>query len=372
MTLTNALLVALSVAALVFVAVLLADGVRTLLARRRAERAARPLQLVVAERREDAGHLVRLVLADPRGRALPAFAAGQHVLLKAPAGPGGRPAQRAYSLAAWTARPRRYELGIKREAQGQVSGWVWQQLAVGSRVEVSPPRGDFVLDAAGTGELVLIGGGIGITPMRAMAHAALASTTRSVILFHAARHAEELLYREEFRALAAADARLAYRPVVSRPTADWSGERGRLDAARVLAPLAAPPSATFYLCAGTAMMDELAAGLIAAGIASAHIRREAFGVAAGAGSSGERIVVAATGGRREFLTAGEPTLLAALEAHDLAPPSECRAGTCGECRMRVVDGEVRWLAKPETALADGEILPCVCAAVGGLTLAAVA
>lgn len=73
--------------------------------------------------------------------------------------------------------------------------------------------------------------------------------------------------------------------------------------------------------------------------------------AAGAAVAGRRIVVKQDG-----------------QAHDLAPPSECRAGTCGECRMTLTSGKVRWLLPAGIMLAANEVLPCVCTAEGDLHL----
>ncbi|MGL6078268.1 2Fe-2S iron-sulfur cluster-binding protein [Methyloversatilis discipulorum] len=360
----TALLAALGLLALAALVLLLADGVRTLLHRRRQERAARPLLLRVATRREQADLLV-LHLQAPRRARLPAFAAGQHILLRVPAGPAGRILQRAYSLAAWTPRPHRYELGIKREPQGAASPWIWDHLKAGSELQVSRPRGHFVLEPA-RAEIVLIGGGIGITPMRAMLHAALASGAPRVLLWHAARTEAELLYREEFEALAEADLRVDYRCLLSRPAEDWIGRRGRLDAARVLEAVQQPATADFYMCAGSALMEALYDGLLVAGVERSRIRFEAFGLPPGEGVSGQTVALE---DGREYVMAGEPSLLALLEAHDAAPASECRAGTCGQCRVRLLSGEVRWLLPAGVEMAEREILTCVCAPVGDVRLA---
>lgn len=363
-----------SLIALACIAVLVADGLRLLLARRR-EAAARPLTLAVTAREEVGGDLVRLTLARVGGGRLPAFAAGQHLTLRVPAGADGSAVQRAYSLAAWEAAPRHYELGIKRETHGRVSSWIWQHLQVGSQVAALPPKGDFVLDRDSGGALVLIGGGIGITPLRAMLHEAKARTPRRpVILFHCARSATALLYREEFAALAARNRRFHYFPRVSRPDPDWPQPAARIDAAGVLAALAGAgidsATADFHLCAGRALMDALRTSLSATGIDPARVHWEAFGLAAATGGCGARVRVVQGSATSEVLTAGEPTLLATLEAHRLAPPSDCRAGTCGVCRMRLLDGEVRWLAEPGLQLAADEFLPCICAAAGDLRAAA--
>lgn len=363
----------LSLAAIGLIVALLADGGYTLLARRRREAAARPWSLIVTARAEHPGHLVRLTLADPRGRRLPAFRAGQHLGLQVPAGANGETLQRAYSLAAWKPSPRAYELGIKREEKGAVSRWVWDQLTVGTQVVVYPPKGDFALDIRWRQPLVLIAGGIGITPMRAMLHARLtADTANPVFLFHAARSAGELLYREEFEWLAQGHPAIQYRPSVSQPDPVWPLPCRRIDADHITRSLAAagasPGEALFYLCASLPMMESLREGLTGAGIAPGQVRWEAFGVDAG-GIGGQRLRVVRDGRTTDVVTSGEPTLMATLEAHRLAPASNCRAGTCGECRMRLLAGEVRCLVSPGVALAEDEFLPCICAARGDLIVA---
>ena len=360
------LLSALSLLGLACIAWLTADGLLAIARRRRAEQARRPRRLRVAARSEVAGELLCLQLVAADGQPLPAFAAGQHLLLGAPAGRAGSIIRRAYSLAAWNPAPTAYELGIKREAQGAMTQWLWQHLQPGSEIEASVPQGSFILDAT-PAPLVLIGGGIGITPMRAMLHAALAAG-RPVTLFHLARDEASLLYGEEFAALAARHSQFTYWPQLSRPADDWGGGRGRIDAVQIVHVLGGTPG-RFYLCAGNAVMDDLQAGLVGQGVDAAAIHREAFGAAGGAGQSGLRLAVEQGGREQVYATAGEPTLLAALEANAVELPAECRAGSCGQCAVRLAEGEVDWLVQPEHPVADGEILPCVCTARSDLRLA---
>lgn len=367
-----AVLLALAAACLALVAWLTLAGLRAQFAATRAERARRPLELRVVKRHEATDDLVCLRLECPRGRRLPPFSAGQYLLLHAPAGRDGATVRRAYSLAAWQERPEGYELAIKGEPLGAMSGWVWHELREGASVLASPPQGRFVLDA-GDGPLVLVGGGVGITPMRAMLHRALESR-RQVVLFHVARCAGGLLYREEFERLSASHPDFRYLPRISRPDAGWSGAIGRLDASRLLEEVAvsfAPRRAEFYLCAGAAMMDSLRAGLIGAGVDAARIRHEAFGTVS-AGVAGLSITVNGVAGIRRIETKGEPTLLASLEANGVDVLSECRAGSCGLCEMRVERGEVRWLVDPDFRVRSGRVLPCVCVPEGDLSLAPLA
>ena len=184
----------LGLGCLAFILWLTVDGLRAIAGRRAAEHARKPLQMRVADRQEVAGSLLCLRLEATQGGPLPSFAAGQHILLQAPAGPGGKTIQRAYSLAAWQARPDAYELGIKREDQGAMTQWLWQHLHQGSTVTISRPRGTFTVPPSGR-PLVLIGGGIGITPMRAMALEAV-SSGRNIVLFQAARRVDGEVVRD--------------------------------------------------------------------------------------------------------------------------------------------------------------------------------
>lgn len=367
MTPPTILLTLAALASAAFVSALLADGLSALVRRRRLARARAPITLVVTERENVGEALFRLVLRHPQGRRLPDFCAGQHVVLIAPAGRNQRPIRRAYSLSAWQSRPRRYELGIKREEAGAFSSWAHTHLLPGVRITALPPRGEFVLRRP-AGEIVLIGGGIGITPMRAMAQEALATAHgQAIVLFHAARRPTDLLYRHEFEQLAAAHPTFRYIAMASRPDPTWTGLRGRLDATFILSQLAAPDIAGFHLCAGATVMQTLREGLISAGIEPDAIHLEAFGTAAGAGASG--IPISLSDGRT-LETAGEPTLLGTLEAADCAPPSECRAGHCGLCRMRLLGGKVEWLLPPPDDLGSDEILPCICRPTDALRLSA--
>lgn len=335
-----------------FVLVLLADGLRNLLARLRAEargRAARQsLGLVVRGREDHAADLFSLILAHPCGRRLPRFRAGQYLTLRTPEG------ARRYSLAAWTARPREYRLGIRRLEGGRVSGWLHEHARPGQILEVLPPAGDFVLDS-GADEVVLVGGGIGLTPLAAMVDALERKAAGRVWLFHAARTRPELLGHDHYAGLARRGHGFRYRPILSRPDADWSGLRGRLKAADLVEELAHPGRAAYYLCARQDMMDELMAGLTALGVPPEHIHRESFG-SIGNTDTGEYRVEVAGHGRHVFR--GEPSLLHALEAWGVPVRSDCRAGECGACGIHVRRGGVRACQATRAEVPEGMALAC--------------
>lgn len=352
------LLSLLAAACLLFVAAMLADGFVTVTRRHYAAVGERSLQLVVTSRSNPTGRLMQVSLAHPRGRTLPGFVAGQHLSIEVPAGTRGQRTRRTYSLAGWDEYPSQYQLGIKREIDGLVSSWLWQHLSPGTLISASVPSGAFVLDESDD-LLILIAGGIGITPLRAMVHQAL-FRRRTLVLFQAVRHENELLYRGEFTQLSREQDGIRYIPVVSRPIGQWDGETGRLNGDRIIAMLSQARQARYYLCAANEMMANLRDGLISAGIPPSRIHWEAFGAGSRPGASGLAVQVSHRGLLHSLRTSGEPTLLATLEAHDLAPPAECRAGTCGSCAIRLQAGRVNWLLQPEYSCGENEILPCVC------------
>lgn len=338
---------------LVWIVALFADGLRIHVQTRRRVAAERPLRLEVIQRDDPTPELFRLRLALPGRRRMPSFQPGQAVMLRTPAG------RRLYSLAGWHKRAGVWELAIRN--QGRVSGWLHAQAVAGSRLEVDRPRGGFVLASPVGAPIVLVAAGVGITPLRAMLHRLREfASPPQVTLWHACRHEPELLWREEFEALAASVGWFRYRPILSRPPANWGGERGRLDAARLHA--VAGRDTCFYLCASLPMMDELEAGLEGAGVPATRIHREAFGLASGAIGPEHEFVL--KDGRTVKASEGVP-LLAVLEEQGCAPEVECRAGECGCCRMPI-DGPVRYLLEPSFAVSEGEVAVCCATAAGPL------
>ena len=363
------LLVMLTLLAVAFVVFLVVDGARSIWWRWLDERRHRPLLLRVRSRRNIGDECFFLTLEHPGGiRPLPPFVPGQHLILHAPASPNGATIKRAYSLAAWEQRPAMYELAIKREPLGAKSQWLWRAIHEGGTVLVSKPQGHFVLQE-GNGAVVLIGGGVGITPLRAMLHQALAAA-RPVLLFYTARQVESLLYHDEFMELAAQQRSFRYFPRLTQARDEWNGARGRLSIRDVLSEVnrwavdGPPCRIDFYMCAGERMMADLHHGLRNAGVGEACIHREAFGVSADASRSGLSVTVKGVPDHQSvrYETRGEPTLLACLESNGLAVASECRAGTCGLCEVVLESGDVDWLLRPERVIESGRVLTCICAA----------
>lgn len=326
-------------------------------------RQAQPLPLRVVARRELSPEAFEIVLAPPPWRVfLPAFRPGQHVVLEVPV-ETGRVARRAYTIAAWTARPCRYVLAIKREEAGLVSPWLHRHAQPGWRLNAAPPKGGFhtrLADAAA--QVVLVAAGIGITPMRAMLHAwAKQPSPPRVVLHYTARHRDGLYYHDEFVALARSCSWFGYVPRLTGES--WEGEHGRLTPERVAADVPNLARTHVFICAGKAMEDSMLSGLPTLGLDPARIHHEAFGIPA----VGTSIEATVSFRGQSFAFAGAPTLLHALERQNLVVAAECRAGECGECRLTITHGRTRNLL---TGVEDSQsTLTCCSVPVGDVVLA---
>jgi ferredoxin-NADP reductase len=332
----------------------------------RIQRNAAPLALRIADRTELSDDTFSLTLVPVSfRRSLPEFLPGQHIVLHIP-GERSKTTLRAYSLAAWQRRPRRYELAIKREADGFASRWLHEHAQPGLKLPVTSPKGSFHSGAVTpTSEAVLIAGGIGITPMRAMlmSFADMPSPPR-VTLHFSARTRGQLYYHAEFEKFAAARDWFSYRPRLTMASTDWSGAAGRLTVSDILAPVVEKGEAAIFICANRAMEDALVVALRSAGIDAHQIHRESFGVDA----SRNDIQAEISFGGRSFAYDGAPTLLHALLEQDFDIPAECRAGECGNCRLEIARGTARDLltGKEETA----SVLTCCAVPVTDLELRA--
>ena len=215
--------------------------------------------------------------------ALPAWRAhraGQHYDVRLTA-PDGYRAQRSYSIASPPSRRGEVDLTIERIADGEVSPYFHDVVEVGDRVEVRGPIGGyFVWEPALGGPLLLIAGGSGVVPLMAMLRErAAADGAAPAVLLSSARTLEDVIYRDELAALAAADRGLRLIQTLTRAQPPgWTGYDRRIDRpmlAEALAAAGAPPLA--YICGPTLLVEAAANGLVELGVPPAQVRTERFG-----------------------------------------------------------------------------------------------
>ena len=274
--------------------------------------------------------------------------------------PQGR-LRRRYSLARWQARPFRYEITVKREDEGRLSHQLAENARRGSWLNVAPPSGDFVLPGdSAMSRAVLIAGGVGITPLLAMIDqlsSQPAHPFQVVHLYWQVRSEDEWVYREELEGLARHDRRLSLHLLASRPR---QGETHRISIEMLQDDLGGLAGTVYFLCAGPSLLDSMVSGLLETGIPREAVHFERFGMLSATGAIGEWHINV---DGEAAVYSGHASLLDALEDGGLSIAADCRAGSCGECRLTVLSGEVRHLIAPEFALPPGQILPC-CAVPG--------
>src|SRR5215467_11720089 len=141
-----------------------------------------------------------LVLVSADGEPLAAALPGQFVVLRLPIQSGAPPLLRSYSLSALPSTEH-YRVSIKQEEKGLGSAYLRTRIKLGSKLEVSAPRGSFIL-RSGEEPVVLLSGGVGATPVLAMLHALAAEkSSRPVWWLHGARNREDHPFRNESRTL---------------------------------------------------------------------------------------------------------------------------------------------------------------------------
>jgi uncharacterized protein len=322
------------------------------------------------------------------GLALPAFKPGQFLTFTLDIGAQGpqaatgpRAITRCYSLSD-RPDPSCYRVTIKRVlapadhpefAPGLSSNHFHDQVQVGDILNLKAPAGHFFIDPDPTVPVVLIGGGIGITPMMSMLRWCLAEQPqRTLHLYYGLRHSREQAFKQELEEIAAAHPPLHLHIVYSRPgESDVEGRdyqhRGHIDVELLRRTLPHGRHA-FYVCGPAAMMEALVPALAAWGVPLADIHYEAFGpasvqlpgtVQAPASLVAEREVRFQRSGRTLAWDGQDTSLLDFAERHGIAVESGCRSGSCGSCETRLVEGTVQYDHTPDHDVAPGHCLLCV-------------
>lgn len=268
----------------------------------------------------------RFTLALDDGRPLPAFTGGSHIKVHME-GEDGQRYSNAYSLMGNPVDRYHYRIGVQLEEQGNGgSAFMHQRVRVGSRLWISPPNNLFALHAE-AGRHLLIAGGIGITPFLAHLHELQARGDYE--LHYAFRNAERGAFLDEL-AEARHDGRVHLYP----------GHEGkRLDLPALVAQLQARDH--LYVCGPPALIDATLATARAAGTAEARLHWERFNAAPQGGHA--FTLVLARSGRELRVEAGASILTTIQRARAAPVESLCRAGICGSCETRILEGEAEHL-----------------------------
>ncbi len=336
----------------------------------------------------ESADVLSLTMQGADGQPLPAALPGQYVVLRLRRAVG--PAlHRSYSLSG-PPSTERYRISVKIEPGGAAGTYLREHLRVGDVLDVSSPRGTFVLEA-GQRPVVLLSAGIGATPVLAMLHAlAAARSTRQVLWLHGARDGQHHPFAAEVRrlllSLAAGRSHVCYSSAGSQDrvgeTFDATGHLSR----SVLDDVAVPPDADVYICGPGRFMADMKEALATAGVAPERIHLELF---AGSESMTPGIVGAATraphlperaadtGPLVSFARSGiaahwdaqaYQSILELAEACDVPVRWSCRTGVCHNCETGLIAGNVVYGPEPLDRPADGNVLVCCSRPAGDVVI----
>ncbi|MEO5348967.1 MAG: 2Fe-2S iron-sulfur cluster-binding protein [Magnetococcus sp. YQC-3] len=341
-----------------------------------------------------------LYLVPADGGTLPDFRPGQFLVFRFeitdPATRQSRSVLRCYSLSSQPGLDY-YRVSVKRMPPpagsvglppGLASNYLHDKVRVGSLLQVKAASGQFVL-GAGEQTIVLIAGGIGITPLLSMLYANFAAApSREMWLFYGVRNSAEQVEKAQLEALAKAEPHLHLHVCYSQPLPGDLPGRDFQDAGHVgvalLRRYLSLQQCQFYVCGPRSMLESIVPALDAEGVPEERIHFEAFGPAslvrparhsASAGEvplpppvRDEITVTFSRSGKSLLWDENADSLLAFAEANGIDVASWCRAGSCGTCETGIRDGEVTYFQSPDFVPEAGNCLLCIAKPKGNLSL----
>ena len=268
-----------------------------------------------------------LVLEAAQPVALPTFSPGAHLKVHIPE----LNDHRCYSLIvtepnhAWQQAPNQYRLGIRLEQDGNGGSRYMHQLKVGDTINVTGPINDFPLHNPTTNEpeLVLIAGGIGITPIASMAQQ-LKQEQRPFTLHYSARSAEQLAFADELKTL------------LGDQLVCYTNDANALDLPHLFSQL--QPNQPIYVCGPQGMIDAVIELSKAEGWDRDNVHFELF-ITAAAQEGDQPFELELRQSGLTFTVPADKTIVQVLEEAGEDPMYDCLRGECGVCTVDVLEGE---------------------------------
>lgn len=278
------------------------------------------IDVVVARAWEEAPSVRAIQLSAVDGRELPAFEAGAHVDVYL-----ANDVIRQYSIWSDPGDRTRYCIAVLKQPDSRGGSLAVHALQAGERLQISPPRNTFALVESAPAFL-LVAGGIGVTPMIAMA-TRLAALRRSFTIHYCARRREDAAFVPQLQELTAAGALTLHFSDEPHP--------GRFHARAVLA--AAPPGAHVYVCGPARLIESVLVAGRELGWSEDRLHSELFEAAPVDPDARAFDLHLIRSGRVVHVPAAQ-TALDALVAYGVSIPSSCAQGICGTCVTKVLDG----------------------------------
>lgn len=334
------------------------------------------------------GDICSFYLEAHDGKPIPAFEPGQFLTFHMRIPGQSDPVVRCYSL---SDSPNKdyYRVSIKRvppprnapdAPAGLVSNHFHDNVKEGDILDVGNPAGAFYLDMANERPVVLIGGGVGLTPVMSMVNAIIESgSSRETWFFYGVRNKAEHAMKEHLEGLARGHDHIHLQICYSNPTDDCVEGADYQYAERVGVELfkRVLPSNNYdyYMCGPPPMMDSIVEGLNEWGVPKSSVNLEAFGPAAGT-KNAKKLNPDATGPAVAFNRSGKTAnwdegagdLWNFAKAAGVDIASGCLKGSCGTCITAIISGEVEYDSPPDFECEDGSCLVCCCKPKGEIKL----
>lgn len=265
-------------------------------------------------------HLIELRADD--GAPLPSFTAGAHLPIQVPNG-----SMRQYSLCSSPEVTDSYTIAVKREAKGRGGSIsLVDGVAEGSNILAGEPRNLFALTEKAK-SFILVAGGIGVTPMMAMVHALQSEGLRPFKLYYLTRDEESTAFAEELRS-----PDLIGRVVIHH---DHGNPSQSLDLWSVFEK---PINGTHVYCCGPQGLMDSVRDMTGHWPDSA-IHFESFGADTRAHADDQSFVIELARTGCTLHVEASQTILQVLHQNKVAVPSSCESGTCGSCKVGLLQGE---------------------------------
>lgn len=309
---------------------------------------------------------------------------GQFLTLTLPT--GGKPIRRSYTISSSPTQGYYCELTVKREEHGAGSRYLHDVVRVGDTLEVQAPSGKFVFTGKEADSIVLISGGVGITPMMSIVRALTDMVWHGDIYFIAAcRDPEHFIFQSELLTLQARHPNLHVHVAMSQIEQDVEDyHRGRLTKDRLADWVPGIASRWIHLCGAPPMMDAVKQMLAELGVPGEKIHTENFGsqqkplARAAERMKAQQAIPVEKTGRVTFQSSAkttdllrDETVLEASERIDVTIDSSCRTGSCGACKVKLLAGSVSMEVEdgldPDEK-ASGMILACQAKTTGDVTV----
>ncbi len=313
---------------------------------------------------------------------------GQFLTITMPIEEGEKPIRRSYTISSSPTQGYYCEVTVKREDQGAGSRYLHDVVKEGDTLEVQAPSGKFIFTGKEANSVVLIAGGVGITPMMSITRALTDMEWPGDIYFLVAcRDPEHFIFTDELKRLQERHPNLHVFVAMSRVGKDIKGtHRGRLSKELLAEWVPDINSKWIHICGAPQMMDSTKAMLTELGVPTRNIHSENFGshqkpqAKAAQREIASSVATTQAAAILNFATSGkstpfspEETILEAAERAGVDIDYSCRTGMCGVCAVKLQSGQVTMEVEeglePDDKAA-GMVLACQAKSTGNLTVEA--